>query len=382
MRFVPTNCLTPKMALANSIYDAHGELLIPKGATLNRSMIEALRRLDFNGVYIESLFGEEEPVSIVSTLTRKKAISAIKRMTALITIDDVSNEERELAFKAVSNVIYELVDEITENSNLMINMVDMKNFDEYTYNHSVNVTILSIALGAAFELNKQELYNLGVGALLHDMGKAFIPLEIINKPDTLTESEFSVVMKHPRAGLEYIEQHLQVPYESLAAVIDHHERFDGTGYPMHKRGDNISLYGSIVGVADVFDAITTDRPYKKSISTKEAVEYVMGGSGIQFNPKVVELFIKKISPYPVGSIVKLSNGDVAKVILCENRSLRPVVSVYIKDGMNIETPEVVDLQEPENFSITIVEEIRPQELSFVREEYASEHTNLKYVRRR
>lgn len=381
MRFVPINCLTPRMVVANSVYDAYGDLLIPRGASLTKTLIDALKRLEFSGVYVEEAFGGDEPTGIVSTLTRRKAVSAIKRMTSLITLEGAGPEQAQEAFESVSRVLNDIVDEICTNKNLMINMVDLKNFDEYTYAHSVNVAILSIAIGCSFSFSKHELYNLGVGAILHDMGKAFVPMEIINKPDKLTDIEFFEVMKHPRAGLDYIENYLQVPYDSLAAVIDHHERYDGTGYPAHKRGNSISLYGCIVAVADVFDAITTDKCYKAGISTQEAVEYIMGSSGTQFDPKVVDSFVKKVSPYPVGGIVRLSNGDIAKVILCANRSLRPVVSVYMRDGKNLDEPIVIDLQDPQYFSLTIEEEIRPQEQAFLKEEYSSDH-NIRYIRRR
>ncbi len=381
MRYVPINCLTPKVVVANSVYDAQGDLLIPQGTALTQTLIEALRRLDFNGIYIEESIGGDEPIGIVSTITRRKAVSAVKRLFGLVNIDSVTPAQAQQAFEPLGLLLNDIIDEICHNKNLMINMADIKNFDEYTYNHSVNVAVLAVALGTSFGLSRSELYNLGVGALLHDVGKAFVPMDIINKPANLTEVELLEVRKHPRNGLDYVEKYLDVPYDALSAVIDHHERYDGGGYPAHKRGDAISLYGSIVAVADVFDAIITDKPYRRGYSTQEAVEYIMGGAGSQFDPKVVTTFVKRVSPYPVGGTVRLSNGDIAKVIMCTNRSLRPVVSVYVRNGVNLENPIVMDLQDSKYFNITIVEELRSQEKSFVKEEPSVNH-NLRYVRKR
>lgn len=381
MRYVPINCLVSKMVVANSVYDAYGDLLVPQGTALTRTLIEALKRLDFNGIYIEENFGGDEPVGIVSTITRRKAVSAVKRMFGVVNVEGVTPKQAQAVFEPLVVILDDIIDQVCNNKNLMINMVDLKNFDDYTYNHSVNVAVLAIALGESFGLSRNELYNLGVGAMLHDIGKAFVPMDIINKPEGLTDVEIMEVRKHPAEGLEYVENYLDVPYDALSAVIDHHERYDGTGYPAHKRGDAISLYGAIVAVADVFDAIITDKPYRRGYSNQEAVEYIMGGAGTQFDPKVVSTFVKRISPYPVGGIVKLSNGDIARVIMCTNRSLRPVVSVYMRDGVNLESPIVLDLQDSKYFNITIVEEIRSQEQSFVKEGPASEH-NIRYVRRR
>ncbi len=210
-------------------------------------------------------------------------------------------------------MVNDIVSEITINENATVNMMDLKVFDDYTYYHSVNVSVLSIVVGAAEGLGKSKLYELGLGALLHDIGKVFVPKEILNKSGKLTPEEFEEIKKHSLMGNWYLREKWQVPIESNVAVLSHHEKYDGSGYPYGLKSDRISRFGKIVAVADVYDALTSDRPYRPALSPSEAMEYVMGGSGTLFDPKVVEVFAKKIVPYPVGTCVTLSNGLTAIV---------------------------------------------------------------------
>lgn len=161
-----------------------------------------------------------------------------------------------------------------------------------------------------------------------DIGKVFVSQEILNKPDKLTEEEYEHMKSHSLMGYEYLKKRLDIPVVSYIGALQHHERYDGTGYPHGVEGTKISLFGKIIAVADVYDALVSDRPYRKPLLPSEAMEYIMGGSGTMFDTQIVNVFIQRVSPYPVGTSVLLSDGYVGIVV--ENYSdccLRPKIKV-------------------------------------------------------
>jgi HD-GYP domain-containing protein (c-di-GMP phosphodiesterase class II) len=217
------------------------------------------------------------------------------------------------------------------------------------------VAVLSIGLGAAIGFDKIDLCNLGFGALLHDIGKVFISKEILNKKGPLSDEEFIEMKKHSFWGYEYLVREFVGNISAQAGILDHHEKFSGGGYPNNTKGEKISLYGRIITIADVYDALTSDRPYRKGLNPAEAVEYIMGGTGALFDPDLVKLFITKIAPYPVGTTVKLSNGLVGIVTdNFENFCMRPNVRV-IRNGDYEIKPFDICLTDHRALNITVVD---------------------------
>jgi len=234
-------------------------------------------------------------------------------------------------------------------------MVDLKVFDDYTYYHSVNVAVLSIVLGTALGLDKTELCNLGFGALLHDIGKVFIDKNILNKRGPLTDDEFTLMKKHPSLGYDYLIKEFGGSLSSQLGILDHHEKFRGDGYPNNIKGEDISLFGRIISIADVYDALVSDRPYRKALIPSEAIEYIMGATYTFFDPELVKVFITKIAPYPVGTCVKLSNGLIGIVTEnFESYCLRPNVRVF-QDGDLKVTPFEIRLADHKSLNITVID---------------------------
>jgi HD-GYP domain-containing protein (c-di-GMP phosphodiesterase class II) len=189
------------------------------------------------------------------------------------------------------------------------------------------------------------------------MGKVYIPKEILNKRSTLTEHEFSIIQTHPEKGYEFLKEHSAVPAAVYPGVLQHHERYDGTGYPKGLKKDNISMASRILGVTDVYDALTSDRPYRKSLKPSESIEYIMGGSGTLFDPAVVADFLQKVSPYPLGTAVLLSNGCKGIVIhKHQDNCLRPQVRI-VKHGDKKVTPYIVDLKEDKSMIDVVIVDI-------------------------
>jgi HD-GYP domain-containing protein (c-di-GMP phosphodiesterase class II) len=214
----------------------------------------------------------------------------------------------------------------------MLNLVDLKLFDNYTFHHCVNVAVISITIGAALDMSKKQLYKLGLAGILHDIGKTFVPEEILNKKGKLNDQEWEIMKEHPFLGFKHIkENYPSLPATSLAGILTHHEKWNGTGYPSGKKGEEIFEFGRIIAIADVYDALTSDRPYRKGLLPHTAVEYIMAMAEDSFDLSMVRTFLKNIAPYPLGTILKLSTGEKGIVIKnTPNFGLRPIISI-IKD---------------------------------------------------
>ena len=229
---------------------------------------------------------------------------------------------------------------------------DLQTYDENTYLHSLSVTVISIAIGTELELNKEQLCNLGVCAMLHDIGKIEIPIEIISKPAKLTKNEYDIVKTHTSLGGSYIVKNKEISNDIYLGVVSHHEKFDGTGYPNGLKKKEIPLFGRIITVSDVYDALTANRPYRTPIKPFEAIEYIMGGAGTSFDYDIVKAFLKRIEPYPIGACVRLSDGRRGKIIRKNyNFPLRPVIKII--EGKE----EILDLQNNFNLKNIVINDI-------------------------
>ena len=353
MRYVPISSVHDGLTLGEDLYNEIGELLLAQGCVLTKKNIQSIRRLRYSGIYIDDEISKGITVeSIVSERVRAKTLKQIKD----IFIDyEQGGQNLNSNLDAIRLQIENIVDEIYSNQDLIVNLVELQAYDDYTYNHCVSVAILSIALGVALSMGKQELYDLGFAALLHDIGKVFIDKAIINKPSTLTTEEFEQMKNHSFLGFEHIQSDYKVSDEILLGILDHHERYDGSGYPSGKVGDQISWYGRIIATADVYDALTSERPYRKAVLPSDAMEFIMASNTAQFDSTVVEAFTRKIAPYPLGTCVLLSNGFSAIVSgNCKESGLRPKVRVYKEKEIDVE-PYEIDLSDFEYLSTIIVE---------------------------
>ncbi|GAB6181424.1 hypothetical protein JCM14036_27430 [Desulfotomaculum defluvii] len=218
--------------------------------------------------------------------------------------------------------------------------------DPYTYVHSINVALLSVLVGLEMGYNRQGLADLATGALLHDLGKLLIPKDILNKPGSLTPREFTIIKNHPLIGMNIIMP-LVDSREFVTTVRQHHERWDGKGYPDGIKGDEIHPNAQIIAVADVFDALTTDRPYRPGFPPYHAVEIIMKGEGQEFSPRVVQAFLKTVVLYPENTRVTLNTGEVGMVVGVPTRSpTRPRIKViYSPYEQNSEYEQIIDLQQ-------------------------------------
>lgn len=247
--------------------------------------------------------------------------------------------------REVKEVISGLVDSIVRNPDAQMCLTLLKKRDEYTAQHSVNVCVLTLAFGRHLGLPPGELNLLGMGALLHDIGKLRTPLEILNKPARLTPEEFARMKEHPGHGREILEGIPGIPPQVIDIAFGHHERLQGHGYPRGLAGDDISTWSRIVAIVDVYDAITSDRPYHDGLSATEALTKMYGWRERDFDPALMEQFIQCIGIYPIGTLVELTSGEVGVVITVNPQlRLRPKVMLALNEkGEPYYPARIVDL---------------------------------------
>ncbi len=246
----------------------------------------------------------------------------------------------------------ELVDEIADsmerNSWALLSVVRLKKADEYTYMHSAAVCALMIALARQLGLDAQQVRDAGMAGLLHDVGKAMIPPAIINKPGRLTPEEFEVMRKHPELGYELLRGLDGVQPAALDVCLHHHEKMDGSGYPNRAPGSRISLVARMAAVCDVYDAITSNRPYKQGWDPAGSLRRMAGWIGSHFDEAVFQHFVKSVGIYPVGSFVRLDSGWLGVVVdQSADSLLTPKVRVFLEAGTRrVHAARLVDLAQP------------------------------------
>ena len=244
-------------------------------------------------------------------------------------------------------LVEEISASITRNEGALISLVRLKISDDYTYMHSVAVCALMIALARQLELSETEIKQVGFAGLLHDVGKALIPVEILNKPGALTDKEFQLIKLHPERGHSLLLEGKVKDEVALEVCLHHHEKIDGSGYPHKLAGDQISLYAKMGAVCDVYDAITSNRPYKAGWEPGVSLQRMAQWKG-HFDETVFKAFVKSVGIYPIGSMVKLKSGRLAVVIDQSTKSLlSPIVKVFFSTKSKSHIPiQILDLSKP------------------------------------
>ena len=249
-----------------------------------------------------------------------------------------------IKLEEVAPLIDEISQSVTRNPAAMISLTRMKTIDDYTYLHSVAVCALMIALGK--QLNYQgDIHSLGMAGLLHDVGKMAIPEEVLNKPGKLTDKEFAIIQAHPLRGWEILKESYGVDEIALDVCLHHHERIDGQGYPDKISGNDLSLVARMGAVCDVYDAITSDRCYKKGWEPADALKKMASWKDGHFDNNVFNSFVKTVGIYPAGSLVKLQSGRLGVIIeQSEKTLLKPIIKIFYSCTAKASIPQkIIDL---------------------------------------
>jgi putative nucleotidyltransferase with HDIG domain len=288
-----------------------------------------------------------DTADIHKELVKAKEIKQEAKKTVKTLMEDM-RLGKPIELEKADHVVGEMVDSIFRNENALMSLGRIKKTDEYTFYHSVSVSVLMIAFAKHLGLDVDVIKKIGTGGLLHDVGKMKVPLEILNKPGRLTDDEFAQMKKHAELSREILEKNPDIDEISIHIAAQHHERYDGSGYPDGLKGDEIHIYGQMAAIVDVYDAISSDRCYHKGMLPSEALRKLYEWSEFHFNKGLVEKFIKCMGIYPVGTLVSLESGLLGLVIGHgkENLLLPTVRIVYdTKTGKQI-TPYDMDLSCP------------------------------------
>lgn len=323
MRLESINRIKIGDVLAKNILTNEGQVLLRTGVKLNQLYIDKLKELGVFYIYVCD--DRLDDVNIEDSRLMELKQSSIKSMNSIIkNIHDCNGRDLKSSLVTVEN----LIDYIIQDADVNSSLYDVQTYDNYTYVHSLDTCIMATFLGISCNYTGWDLKKLGIGAILHDVGKTEIPINILNKNGKLTDEEFNEIKKHPIYGVELLKKIISIPDLAIKVVAQHHERVDGKGYPYGLKNLQITNFAKIVCICDVYDAVSNDRCYRRKFSPNDAYELILSGSGTSFDSKIVEKFKNTFSVYPLGCCVKLSNEEEGYVVR-QNKGFpdRPVVRV-------------------------------------------------------
>lgn len=351
MKNLKIEALVPGMVVARDIYERSGLLVIGAGTKLTMDLIGKLSNWDIDALEIEephaSLKEEQERV-----LTAQITVAHDRMIGATENIMQEANIDPDM----LRGMVGDLDNQIELSSNVLLNLSQMKTYDNYLYSHVVNVSVIAMIIGKEMKLTDEQLRNLGQAALLHDYGMVRMEQSIFDHDRVLTFEEREKIKNHPADGYQMLKSSGNFPEDILAGVLDHHERINGSGYPSGKKGEQINLYGKIIAAADVYEACISSRKHRQRMTPREALTTIMGSLEL-FDTHVIKAFISAMAVYPIGSIVRLNTGEIAKVIgIHHGAPFRPEIRIWVgRDGQKLDIPVRIDLIE-EEFSRTYIQE--------------------------
>lgn len=357
--------------MGRSIYSHDGKrLLLVKGTVLDNIYVQRLLSMGYQSVYaLDDLTEDIEPQELISPIVRTQANSTVFEFHEKVEL--LNNLRKFEQLRQIANdIIYEVLGlDLKETT---IDFPEIKSFDNYLYLHSVNVAVLGTIICYKLRLHEEVMLDYALGAMLHDIGKVETPAEILHKPGPLSEDEFDVIKKHSRDGFALLSQSSFMKPRSFSIALQHHEAYDGSGYPAGKKGEEIHQFSRIASVVDIFDALTTDRPYKKRWSFHKTLNLMKNRISKRLDPEVMEVLLSLVPEFPAGLVVKLSTGESGIIISANpNMRLDPKVRI-IEDAkgnkLNKEWVYEINLGEFKEIRIVSTSEDSAEEIAKRRKE--------------
>jgi HD-GYP domain-containing protein (c-di-GMP phosphodiesterase class II) len=360
MKPIRVSALVPGMIVAKDIFDATGLLMLNEGSILTAELITKLEYWGLEEAFIEEpspSLKEQQEIAITPQImaAHERAIDLTGNLMANPEIKDGDS----LIFKGM---VGDIENQIHLNSNVVLNLCHLKTHDNYLYSHAVNVSIVAIIIGRELRLDDITLKNLGLSALLHDFGMTKINKSVYDQNRKLTIEEWAEIKRHPVYGYELLSGSGNFADEVLLGIRQHHERFNGSGYPDGLSGEGIHLFGRIIAVADVYDACLSLRKHRQRMTPYETLKNLLGESRL-FDIKILKALVTSMAIYPIGSFVRLNTGEVAKVVgINHGYPFRPEIRIYLdRNHHKLERPIRINLADEEYTQTYIQETLDYQE---------------------
>ena len=338
-KYMRTRQLKPGMKLDHPVVDRLGRNLVARGVPLDDYLIDSLIKLGIMSVYIQIGEDAEEKEALPVSEKAKENIEKLRtedrsKVTLSASVRErvstgiqfiYNNADSEEMTAATETIADDLMNAINNNDAIAIDSSALKTSDEYTFKHSVDVATIAMIVAKQQGLSSKEIHEIGVTGLLHDIGKTRIPLSVLNKPGKLNDEEFAIMRQHSTYSYQMIKDKPEFTPGICLGVLQHHEKINGKGYPLGVTEEKICPYARILAVADIYDALVTERPYKKAYSQRDAIEMIMSMT-MELDITAMKSFMESMILYPVDSIVELSNGEKARVVKnIPHYILRPTV---------------------------------------------------------
>ncbi|MFZ5353890.1 MAG: HD-GYP domain-containing protein [Bacillota bacterium] len=340
--------LMPGDVLASDIFSPSGGILVKKDTRITMNIIEGLRKNYNESIYVYRKLDDT-----------KKSIHININDIIIKECEDIINVCINKFIKKSKNTdeIKKTVLETVRNTRVLELLFLLRALGDNSFKHSISVAVYSVAIGIELHFQQHRLNTLSTAAVLHDIGMVKVGREILNKDDSLTEKEKDIIKNHPKYGFDILNESGWFNAEISNVVLQHHERYDGTGYPNKISNEKIHIMSKIIGVCDVYEALTSDRPYRKKFRKSDTIEYLLGTGDFYFNHEIIQALINSIVIYPFGQWVEMSTGEVGIVVEEEEKTIfniRPKVMVYFDSkGRKLDIPRVLDLSSRENSNILI-----------------------------
>jgi HD-GYP domain-containing protein (c-di-GMP phosphodiesterase class II) len=350
MRLLPIANCRPGMKLAKKIFSEDGLVLLGEQIELTARLITRLEQCGIQYVYIAD--PRTDDITLPSLLSEETTKHAIKEIRT--TFREMANRPKlkkgvtyPYIAQPIRNLMNAIIDELSGHKDAMIMLMNMSSVDHYLFQHSLNVCVYTTLLGISHGYSRDELGTLGMGALLHDIGKTQVKVDVLKKPGSLTNEEFEAIKQHARIGYELLKDEPNLPLLVAHCAFQHHERIDGSGYPRGIKGNEIHDYAKWIGLVDSYDAMTTNRVYSSPILPHHAIERLYAGTGTLYEQSMLQLFRDKVAIYPIGISVRLQTGEQG-IVADINYSYphRPIIRVlYNEAGEELTAPYEIDLSQ-------------------------------------
>lgn len=346
MKSMKIALVKPGMILGEDLYNKFDVMVVSSGTIITATVFNLIERLQLDSVkIIEKQVKGSQQVVVVDEHVQEIYDDTVNSFKNLFNSAKIG---KQIVAAEVQEILTPMLDEVNTNPSLAKRLWQIEACDEYTYDHSVMVSMASALLGKWMKLKPQQINELATAGLMHDIGKCNIPDEILKKPDRLSDDEFKVMKTHATLGYLLLKNNHEFSEDVLQGVYQHHEKFDGNGYPNQLIGEEIHLFGRLIAIADVYSAMTSNRVYRKKMSPFLVAKLITDYSFGYLDPQAVSVFLSNISNFYIGTLVKLSNGLIGEVVMINKSApYRPLVKVEneyldLSKDYSIEIESVID----------------------------------------